>query len=583
VPGFNFLRRFTGNAVSTAAGYGIGSAMSPALEPLTREVANETWSAHPNQPLSPDDAADATVRNLLTVEQAAAEAKRNGINADRFETMRGLAGEPPGPAQLLELWNRGDLDEADVTRGLRQGRLRNEWVNAVKALRRYLPPVSDLVRFGVREVYDPEQRAFLDLDADYPEAMTADAAKLGLSERDARRYWAAHWNLPSYTEATEMLHRGFLTRSQYDDLLRAQDYAPTWRGKLRDIAARIPPLSDMIRFAVREVYDPAKRAALGLDAEFPEAFAGQAALHGMSEAHAREYWAAHWHLPSATQGFQMLHRKEIDLAELDGLLKALDYPTLWRDRLRNIAYHVPGRIDLRRMLQEGLITPAEARGGYEHLGYRPADAARMVALAQASGSTTAKGLTAADLAAEYEGLLISRAEYVSELRGLGYPAAAAEEKADVTDSKRARAARNALIATARTRYIGWRIDQPAVEQALRDADVPAAQASDLLARWAVERELNVHHLTEAQVLAAYKKTLLTRDAALERLLDLGLDADDALIRLGDDARNLSVPDIVKAYVTDVITREDALARLVALGFSATDAGIRLDAAKAAGV
>jgi hypothetical protein len=506
--------------------------MGPALEPLTQEVANETWTTHPNRPLSPEASAEALIRNLIDPVAAEAEAKMTGMNGARFAIQRGLAGQPPGSQELLQLWNRGDIDEPDVDRGLRQSRLRPEWIEKVKRLRFYLPPVADLVRFGVREVYSPEQRAFLQLDADYPEAMTADAEKLGLSERDARRYWAAHWNLPSYTEATEMLHRGFLTRSQFDDLLRAQDYAPTWRGKLRDIAARIPPLSDMIRFAVREVYDPAKRAALGLDAEFPEAFAGQAALHGMSEAHAREYWAAHWHLPSATQGFQMLHRKEIDLAELDGLLKALDYPTLWRDRLRNIAYHVPGRIDLRRMLQEGLITPAEARTGYEHLGYRPADAARMVALAQASGSTTAKGLTASDLAAEYEGLLISRAEYVSELRGLGYPAAAAEEKADVTDSKRARAARNALIATARTRYIGWRIDQPAVEQALRDADVPAAQASDLLARWVVERELNVHHLTEAQVLAAYKKTLLTRDAALERLLDLGLDADDALIRLG---------------------------------------------------
>jgi hypothetical protein len=99
----------------------------------------------------------------------------------------------------------------------------------------------------------------------------------------------------------------------------------------------------------------------------------------------------------------------------------------------------------------------------------------------------------------------------------------------------------------------------------------------------VERELNVHHLTEAQVIAAYKKTLLTRDAALERLLDLGLDPTDALIRLGDDPRHLSVAEIVKAYVTDTITRDDALARLVALGFSPSDAGIRLDAAKAAGV
>jgi hypothetical protein len=137
----------------------------------------------------------------------------------------------------------------------------------------------------------------------------------------------------------------------------------------------------------------------------------------------------------------------------------------------------------------------------------------------------------------------------------------------VTDSKRARAARNALIATARTRYIGWRIDQPAVEQALRDADVPAAQASDLLARWAVERELNVHQLTEAQVLAAYKKALLTRDAALERLLDLGLDAGR---RAYPAWRNLSVPDIVKPrgryYARGCVG-------VVALGFSATDAGM----------
>jgi hypothetical protein len=327
VPGFNFLRRFTGNAVSTAAGYGIGSAMSPALEPLTREVANETWSAHPNQPLSPDDAADATVRNLLTVEQAAAEAKRNGINADRFETMRGLAGEPPGPAQLLELWNRGDLDEADVTRGLRQGRLRNEWVNAVKALRRYLPPVSDLVRFGVREVYDPEQRAFLDLDADYPEAMTADAEKLGLSERDARRYWAAHWNLPSYTEGVrDAPSRPFLTRRQYDALLRAQDYAPTWRGRLRAIAARIPPLTDMIRFAVREVYDPAKRASLGLDAELPGGVRGRGGVARDERGARPRVLGGSLAPPERDAGIRdAASQARSTLAQLDGLLKALDY------------------------------------------------------------------------------------------------------------------------------------------------------------------------------------------------------------------------------------------------------------------
>jgi hypothetical protein len=533
VPGFNFLRRFTGNAVSTAAGYGIGSAMSPALEPLTREVANETWSAHPNQPLSPEDAATAWVRNLWTPEQAAAEAKKNGINADRFETMRGLAGEPPGPAQLLELWNRGDLDEADVTRGLRQGRLRNEWVNAVKALRRYLPPVSDLVRFGVREVYDPEQRAFLDLDADYPEAMTPDAERLGLSERDARRYWAAHWNLPSYTEGVEMFHRGLLSGDQLDALLRAQDYAPTWRGRLRAIAARIPPLTDMIRFAVREVYDPAQRASLGLDADYPEAFTAEAALHGMNETRARQYWAAHWRLPSATQGFEMLHRGEIDAAQLDGLLKALDYSKVWRDRLANIAYHVPGRIDLRRMLQAGIITRAEAETGYEHLGYTPQSARRLVALASVTGATTAKGLTAADLATEYEARMLTRAEYVAALRELGYSADAADDKANVSDARRVRQARNQLVSRARTQYVGWRIDRPAADRALREAALSAAVARELLDSWTVERELNVHELTEAQTVRAFRKGFMTRDVARERLVDHGLEAGDVDTRLDE--------------------------------------------------
>jgi hypothetical protein len=533
LPSFNFLRRFTGNAVSTAAGYGIGSAMSPALEPLTQEVANETWSAHPNRPLSPQAAAEATIRDLWTVPEAEAEARKSGMKPERFTVERGLAGQPPGSQELLELWNRGDLDEPDVTRGLRQSRLRPEWINAVKRLRFYLPPVADLVRFGVREVYNPEQRAFLDLDAEYPDAMTPDALKLGLSERDARRYWAAHWELPSYTEATEMLHRGLLSQAEYGDLLKALDYAPTWRGRLQAIAARIPPLTDMIRFAVREVYDPAKRAALGLDAEFPEAFAGQAALHGMNRTHAEEYWAAHWRLPSAEQGFQMLHREQINLDQLDDLLKALDYPTLWRNRLRNIAYHPPGRIDLRRMLQAEIITPAEARAGYEHLGYRPADAARLVALASVTGATTAKGLTAADLAAEYDARTITRAQYVADLRELGYSADAANRKADIAQERLRSQARKQLIARARTQYVGWRIDRPAVVATLRDAGLDAALAGDLIDSWTHERELNVHELSEPQVVKAFRKSLMDRATATDRLEELGLAPADVATRLDE--------------------------------------------------
>jgi len=129
-----------------------------------------------------------------------------------------------------------------------------------------------------------------------------------------------------------MLFRGEISEGQYAGLLKALDYAPTWRGKLLAIARRIPPISDMIRFAVREVYSPDVRARFGQDDDYPEAFTAKAALHGLSEEDAKAYWAAHWELPSTEQGFRMFHRSLIDKPTLELLLRAKDIMPFWRDK-----------------------------------------------------------------------------------------------------------------------------------------------------------------------------------------------------------------------------------------------------------
>lgn len=487
--------RFFGNSVSTAAGYGIGSALGPALNPLTQDVANKTWALHPDVPLTPEQVAEAEVRAALGDLDAHDEAAKSGTDSTRYDVLHALAGEPPSPQQLLELWNRGLLGEADVERGFRQGRLRPEWYTAVKRLRNVLVPVSDLVRFAVREVFDPAQRAALDLDADYPDALTPEAAKLGLSDTDAKRYWAAHWNLPSYEQLANMRFRGLLTEAQFENALRAADYAPTWRGKLAEIARAIPGVSDMVRFAVREVYDPAKRRALDLDAEYPAEFTAQAAKHGLSEQDARDYWAAHWNLPSATQGYQMLWRDELDEAGLDGLLKALDYAPTWRDKLRNIAYHVPGRIDLRRMYAEKIINRAELKHGYKRLGYNDADAETLT-------------------------------EFAVKLA----------EKPSATDaSPHVTKANNQLWTTTHRSYIAAEIDDATTLASLADAGVPADERPDVLTTWKNERELIRKQLTPANIAKGFKKGAVndatgqpwTHDEAIDALVQRGYSVSDA--------------------------------------------------------
>ena len=480
-----YLRRFFGSAVSNAAGYAIGGAVQPVLEPITQDLANEAWQAHPVKPLGPTTAARAAAEGIMGEDDAETEASLTGIGTERYRTLREMATDYPELATLLELRRRDAITDQEFDAALQRSSIPPTWRARLLSLRRYLIPPSDLIRNAVREVYDPGQRAALDLDADFPPAFAAKAALLGITEDDARDLWAAHWNLPSYEQGAEMLFRGELTEQAFRDLLRAQDYAPTWRGKLEAIARRIPPLSDMIRFAVREVYDPAKRQALGLDVEYPEEFTRQAALHGMDERHAREYWAAHWRLPSATQGYQMLWRGEIDLEELDGLLKALDYPAQWRDRLRNVAYHVPGRIDLRRMYAAGLIDRPRLVRGYRELGY-DAETAEL------------------------------QADFAIQLAG---SSSAGQPWAD--------RARGRLYTVTHDEYLDESLTEADARSALDLVGVPDAEQDTIFTLWNRERQIARLELTPAQVKKGYTKDQLSLAEAQQMLQDRGMTLEDA--------------------------------------------------------
>jgi hypothetical protein len=386
---------------------------------------------------------------------------------------------------LIQLRRRELIDDARLTEGLQQSALLPEWRGLVAQLRNVLPSVTDLVHMAVREVFDPGQRSALNLDAEFPAAFAAHAEKIGLSDEWARNYWADHWQLPSVTQLAQMLFRGELSSAQFSASLRALDYAPTWRDKLETILRPIPPLSDMIRFAVRDAYTPATVQTFGLDDDFPAVFASEAALHGMSPEHARLYWRAHWRLPSALQGYRMLWRGIITAAELDVLLKALDYPPFWRDRLRQLAHIVPGRIDLKRMLRHDILTADQVEAGYVRLGYDPVDAKRMRDIAEAELAT------------------------------------------GVVTQRWADRARSTLYSAAHSDYMDGNASASDAQAMLARVGATAAEVSTILAIWDVERNRTRRDLTQAQILKLAKKDVWTDAQARDALLDLGMEPADA--------------------------------------------------------
>jgi len=118
-----------------------------------------------------------------------------------------------------------------------------------KELAYQMPGVSDLIRMAVREVFSPEIATKFGLFEDYPSIFEHYAKMVGLRPEWARRYWAAHWELPSPQMGFEMFHRRIIDYDTLVMLLRALDVMPFWRDKLIKLAYM--PLT---RVDVRRMY-----------------------------------------------------------------------------------------------------------------------------------------------------------------------------------------------------------------------------------------------------------------------------------------------------------------------------------------
>lgn len=466
-----------------------GGALSRSVRPIFELVEQEAWETSPNRLLAPGPLAELVATSLTDVGDVRDEAQRQGFTENRLRALIQLALTTPTIGQAMEARRRKKITDDQYRHVLRKAGIEPQYDPAMFALLEVLPPATDLIRFAVREVFTPELRRELELDLGYPDAITARGAQLGFDEGTMRDYWAAHWQLPSYEQGAEMLFRKAIDPDDFPRLLRALDYSPKWRKPLEEIAKRIPTVPDMVRFAVREVYNPPLRKALGYEAEYPVDFTDEAAKHGLSETYAKQYWWAHWRLPSARQGYQMLWRKEIDKAELFQLLKALDYPLLWRQRLLNIAYLKPGRIDLKRLLRHGIYTRAQVKEGYQAIGYNVDDAESLTQIAEAEQATSA------------------------------------------TANPFLTSARRQLYTVTHTEYLDDSIDAATARANLSTLGVTVGDQTTILALWDAENAIRRRELTTAQIRKAFRRSLITRDDAIDRLTDAGLTLADAGIFL----------------------------------------------------
>ena len=323
----------------------------------------------------------------------------------------------------------------------------------------------------------------------------------------------------------------------FDDL-RDQGWPERSIEALKFFTTVIPNAADIVRFALREVYSPEIAEQYGQFQDIPTAAYGDAARAGLSEDMFNKYWAAHWSLPSASDGFELLHRGILTEEQLKGLLKANDIMPYWRDQLIKLSWNIPTRVDVRRFWDMRTIDEARLREIYTGLGYHAQDLEHYVLW-------TKIYVDFPDLLARYKNGWITIDQVKSELITMGMSPARAET------------------------LIQEKIKKAAPERVAAEKD-----------------------LTKADIISGVKKGVISRVQAAELLTDIGYSNDEAVYLLdvnipADEetsvktARELTKGDVLAGLKSGVITEADALGKLTVLRYTAADAAFILKVYKAA--
>jgi len=205
-----------------ALGLAVGAVMGPLFGKLQLEI---NQRVHPQRP-APGESWQLFWRGFISAATAREWGEELGYPPEAavgFEELQ----RPRAPVgDLMNAWLRGIRPEGEVREELRKRGYTDQDIDSFFRLAEVIPPVGDLIRFMVRDVFNEEIVRQWGYDRDFPTAVLQWTRQQGLSDFWTRAYWRAHWDLPSPTQAIEMVHRGGLSIDEFKTLLRIADMAP---------------------------------------------------------------------------------------------------------------------------------------------------------------------------------------------------------------------------------------------------------------------------------------------------------------------------------------------------------------------
>lgn len=179
--------------------------------------------------LSPADLADMTVRGIKGRDEAAAIASLSGVDGADFDALVADTGEPLGLEQMLEAFRRGFIDQERLQHGIKQSRIRDEWIDVAEQLRYSPMSVADAVNAVVQNHLTMEQGNSI-------------AEQNGLLPGSFQTLYDTAGEPLSRTELEQLYNRGLIDLATVEQGLRESRLKNKYVADATQLHVKIPPI-----------------------------------------------------------------------------------------------------------------------------------------------------------------------------------------------------------------------------------------------------------------------------------------------------------------------------------------------------
>ena len=509
----------------------LNQALGAALAPALTQLQGDAQAAHPLVPLAPPDLADAVVRNYMAQVDAAAEAARSGMDADRFATLIPLHQDAPGPQQLASALLRGLIDadgsgpdSTSFAQGIRESRLGDKWVDMIRGLAAAVLSPPDAASAVVRNFMAAADGA-------------AEAAKSGVGPDLFAILTHLAGDAPGPQQLAEALRRGAIPEqgtgpdsTSFLQGIAEGRLADKWAPVIKSLAQLWPTPVDALNAALKgQVTDQEGQRLyqlLGGDLQF------YTWLRDTEGEGPTPLQAADW----ARRGIIPWDGTGPDITSYAQAVRESRFRDKWADAYRASALFIPNPREVVTLLKDGAVTKEQATVWLRQAGADDTTIAGFIAEADATALSQYRGLTTTTVLGMFYNRLISEADAGTILQSLHVSPQAVPLMLAYADLQRAIAQQNNAVTRIGNQYAARKITEQTARQSLLTLKVPAAALDDIIATWKLENSISVRLLTEAQIADAFELAIMTPDEALTELQNIGYTPYDAWVLLSLKAK-----------------------------------------------